>query len=144
MNTSEKQKECMQGRSTLGKVMRVIGMIIAAAFGIAAMALIFGYGVMYLWNWLMPKLFGLGTIGYWQAVGLIALAKLLFGHFGHHWHPHEGIKEKHGARKLGKFLSKYPEMGTAYDDYMRYWEEEGHAAFKAYRQRKADGNGNHQ
>jgi|SRR5580704_3950997 hypothetical protein len=40
-----------------------------------------GLVVMSLWNWLMPGLFGLKLIGYWQAMGLIVLSKLLFGGF---------------------------------------------------------------
>jgi hypothetical protein len=32
-----------------------------------AMAFLFGYFVMLLWNWLMPVLFGLKIITYWQA-----------------------------------------------------------------------------
>jgi hypothetical protein len=42
---------------------------------------VFGLVVMALWNWLMPALFGLKTIGYWQALGLFILAKILFGGF---------------------------------------------------------------
>jgi len=38
-----------------------------------------GFVVMGLWNWLMPGLFGLKLIGYWQALGLIILSKILFG-----------------------------------------------------------------
>jgi hypothetical protein len=41
-----------------------------------------GWVVMSLWNWLTPALFGWKMIGYWQAVGLIALCRLLFGGFG--------------------------------------------------------------
>jgi hypothetical protein len=40
-----------------------------------------GFVVMGLWNWLMPALFGLKLIGYWQAVGLIILSRILFGGF---------------------------------------------------------------
>ena len=40
------------------------------------------YVVMMLWNWLMPSLFGLSIIGFWQALGILVLAKLFFG-FGH-------------------------------------------------------------
>ncbi|HWY55121.1 MAG TPA: hypothetical protein VNZ03_11700 [Terriglobales bacterium] len=40
-----------------------------------------GFVVMGLWNWLMPALFGLKLIGYWQAMGLIVLSKILFGGF---------------------------------------------------------------
>lgn len=42
---------------------------------------VFGLVVMSLWNWLMPALFGLKSIGYWQALGLFILAKILFGGF---------------------------------------------------------------
>jgi hypothetical protein len=39
----------------------------------------FGSAIWQLWNWLMPGLFGLPVIGFWQAVGLMALSWLLFG-----------------------------------------------------------------
>lgn len=39
----------------------------------------FGSAVWQLWNMLMPHLFGLPLIGFWQAVGLMALSWLLFG-----------------------------------------------------------------
>ena len=38
--------------------------------------------VMLLWNWLMPVLFGLITINFWQALGLFALTRILFGKLG--------------------------------------------------------------
>jgi hypothetical protein len=49
--------------------------------GILVIALFFalGYVVMALWNWLMPPIFGLHTITYWQAYGLLILSKILFG-----------------------------------------------------------------
>jgi hypothetical protein len=43
---------------------------------------VFGLIVVQLWNWLMPALFGLRTITFWQALGLLILAKILFGGFG--------------------------------------------------------------
>jgi hypothetical protein len=44
--------------------------------------------VMSLWNWLMPGLFALHRISFWQALGLLVLAKLLFGGFrGRHGPP---------------------------------------------------------
>lgn len=51
----------------------------------------FGGCVMLLWNWLMPELFGLPTISFWQAAGLLLFCKILFGGFGgghHHGHGH--------------------------------------------------------
>jgi hypothetical protein len=49
--------------------------------GILAIVLFFvlGFVVMTLWNWLMPPIFGLHTITYWQAYGLLILSKILFG-----------------------------------------------------------------
>lgn len=64
-------------------------------FVILAILLIplFGFVVMLLWNWLMPTLFALPTIGFWQAWGLFVLSKILFGGFRgqpgrHHRHGH--------------------------------------------------------
>lgn len=39
----------------------------------------------WLWDALMPTLFGLHAIGYWQAMGLMILARLLFGGLGRGW-----------------------------------------------------------
>lgn len=38
--------------------------------------------VMLLWNALIPTIFGLTAINFWQALGLFILAKILFGGFG--------------------------------------------------------------
>jgi hypothetical protein len=38
--------------------------------------------VMLLWNALLPDLFNLPEVTYWQAFGLFALSRLLFGSFG--------------------------------------------------------------
>ena len=40
--------------------------------------LILGLPVMWLWNWIMPELFYLDTITFWQAVGLNLLSSILF------------------------------------------------------------------
>ncbi|MEK6304400.1 MAG: hypothetical protein AABO41_27235 [Acidobacteriota bacterium] len=41
-----------------------------------------GEAVKLLWNWLAPELFGLPQITFWQALGLLALCRILFGGFG--------------------------------------------------------------
>ena len=43
--------------------------------------LVFGVVVMLLWNALMPDIFRLPPINYWQALGLLVLAKILFSGF---------------------------------------------------------------
>lgn len=59
-------------------------MIIAplAILGIVVFITIGGGVVMLLWNWLAPNLFGLRLITFWQALGLLALCRILFGGFG--------------------------------------------------------------
>ncbi|MDR2824052.1 MAG: hypothetical protein LBB41_02495 [Prevotellaceae bacterium] len=59
-------------------------------FGVAAFAA-FTAIVMLLWNWLLPAIFGVAAINFWQALGVLVLSKILFGNFsfGKHWaHPH--------------------------------------------------------
>jgi hypothetical protein len=57
-----------------------------------------GWIVTALWNWLMPTLFGLGVITFWQALGLFVLGRILIGGvrgfgghrgFRHHRRMHE-------------------------------------------------------
>ena len=52
----------------------ILGMVIFSWIG--------GEVVMLLWNWLAPTLFGLPQITFWQALGLLALCRILFGGFG--------------------------------------------------------------
>ena len=47
-------------------------------------ATLIGFLVRALWNWLMPPIFGLHAITFWQALGLLILAKILFGGFHRH------------------------------------------------------------
>lgn len=73
--------------------------IVLGAGVIAALA----GAVMLLWNWLVPGLFGGGTVGYCQALGLFLLGRLLFGglkfgncrcHCGCHGHGGRHFHEK--------------------------------------------------
>jgi len=56
-----------------------IWIIFLAPIGIALFIVIGGEIVMHLWNWLLPSLFGWRLITFWQAVGLLALCRILFG-----------------------------------------------------------------
>lgn len=68
-------------------------------FCVAFIAL-FGYIVMLLWNWLMPEIFGLPIITFWQAAGLLLLCKILFGGFGSSHHHGHGHGCHHSSNKL--------------------------------------------
>lgn len=100
---------------------------IIAAFGFA---LLLGYGIMWLWNWLMPDIFGLMQINYWQAVGLFILAKILFGSFG----DHESKKPKgksHDYCKIKNYGASKSDF-SKWKFYDKFWEEEGENAYKEY------------
>lgn len=84
-------------------------------FWFLVLVAILSAGVLLLWNWLIPELFNGKMINYWQALGILALARLLTGigrvgsgHMKHkiasHWHalPRE---EKEELRK--KFRDKW-------------------------------------
>jgi hypothetical protein len=45
---------------------------------VSLVCLLLGLPLMLLWNWLMPIIFGLSEISFWQAVGLNLLASILF------------------------------------------------------------------
>jgi hypothetical protein len=58
-----------------------------ALLAVVVLALV-GAVVMALWNALLPGLFGLPAIGFWQALGLLVLSKILLG----------GLRGGHGGR----------------------------------------------
>jgi Ca2+/H+ antiporter, TMEM165/GDT1 family len=72
------------------KINRMVKGFIFVPFAVLFLA-VFGFVVMHLWNWLMPPLFGLKLVTFWQAVGLVVLSKIFFGGFrghagqGSHW-----------------------------------------------------------
>ena len=74
---------------------------------IAAGVFIFGSVVMLLWNALLPALFGLKTITFWQALGILVLSKILFGGFsrGHGHHKCHG----HSHWQHGRWMHLSPE-----------------------------------
>ena len=63
-------------------VKRHRGLRIAGAVAIGLVAVpLFGALVMLLWNWLVPPIFGWSAIGFWQALGLLLLCRILVGGF---------------------------------------------------------------
>ena len=119
------------------KIVKVIFIVIFGAIIISLLALLFGYVVMLLWNWLMPTIFGLGVINFWQAVGIMILAKLLFGGFG-------GGGGKSGRRKKNlekrlkhRLRERCSENGIKeWRLYDQYCEQDGKAAYEAFIERK--------
>ncbi|MBK9729956.1 MAG: hypothetical protein IPO83_01500 [Chitinophagaceae bacterium] len=73
------------------------------------------YLVMTLWNWLMPVVFGLSVITFWQALGILLLSKLIFGfgrggwghkgHYTQHWNNHRSSVWKEKMEEKLKTMS---------------------------------------
>lgn len=69
----------------------IVGMVVGGVVLAAGLAFLFGWIVMLLWNWLMPDIFKLPRIGYWQAWGLVLLSHILIKPgFGDHGGDHKG------------------------------------------------------
>jgi hypothetical protein len=104
-----------------------------ALVAIAIFIAIGGGSVMLLWNWLLPALFGWRQITFWQALGLLALCRILFGGLGgrgshpsysrrrmfERWErmtPEERERFRHGMRRrcggFGAPSSETPISGT--------------------------------
>lgn len=86
------------------KVLMVLGGIVLAA----GLLFLFGFVVMHLWNWLMPEIFGLKTVTYWQAWGLLVLSCILLKGWGR-----PGSGSTKGNRKIRD------EVGKAIGDEIR-------------------------
>jgi hypothetical protein len=73
---------------------------VAAPVAILLFIFIGGEVVMHLWNWLLPGLFGWRQISFWQAFGLLALCRILFGGWGGRG-PRYGFRRRMGERWEG-------------------------------------------
>jgi hypothetical protein len=71
--------------------------------------------VMSLWNWLMPPLFGWREIGFWQALGLLVLSRLLIG--GWRGRPGYGMYWRH--RMAARWEQMTPEEREKFRQGMR-------------------------
>ena len=73
---------------------RLIWIAPLAILGIALFIFIGGEVVRLLWNWLLPTLFGWREITFWQAVGLLALCRILFRGTGWHNSGRSGLRRR--------------------------------------------------
>ena len=71
-----------------------------------------GEVVLQLWNWLLPPLFGWRQITFWQALGLLALCRILFGGFGFHdrSRSHSAIRRRIGDRMADRVAERWEHM----------------------------------
>ncbi len=131
-------------------VARIVSLTILGLVGAVIIAFLFGYFVMLLWNWLLPPLLHAGTINYWQAFGIVILAKILFGGMGgvHHDRGHRGWGRPAGPWAAGPghggwkgpwrweecWADEWAPKGSHryWRHYGQYWKDEGKAAFEAW------------
>lgn len=69
-----------------------------AILGALLFIFIGGELVRLLWNWLLPGLFGWRQITFWQALGLLALCRILFGGLGLRGGPRSRIRRRMAER----------------------------------------------
>ncbi len=125
--------------------LRIVGLTVGGVVFAVFFAFLFGLVVKVLWNWLMPAIFGLGTITFWQAFGIVLLAKILFGGHGHGRREHGSRYERHFRDKFRKHFraevetgetGPVPGNGKRWRHFRQFWQEEGRAAFEAYLKKK--------
>lgn len=68
------------------------------AAGFALFIALGGAVVKLLWNWLLPTLFGWPSITFWQALGLLALCRILVGGFGGGGGSRDGMRRRMAGR----------------------------------------------
>ena len=88
---------------------RLIWIAPLALLGIALFAFIGGEVVMRLWNWLLPALFGWRQITFWQALGILALCRILFGGHGFHGSGRSKFRRRIAERMEERYASMTPE-----------------------------------
>jgi hypothetical protein len=74
---------------------------------VAVAITVFSFVTMHLWNWVMPAVFGLRTITWLQALGLLVLGKILFG--GIHRHGHGCPARRWKGRMTERWMEMTPE-----------------------------------
>ena len=72
--------------------------IVLAPLALVLFVALGGQVVMRLWNWLLPPLFGWHQVTFWQALGLLALCRILFGGFGFHGANRPGHRRRMAER----------------------------------------------
>ena len=87
---------------------KLFWIIPAAILGLAIFIFIGGEIVMRLWNWLLPSLFGWRQLTFWQAVGILALCRILFGSHGFRG-PRSGVRRRMQERMEERYASMTPE-----------------------------------
>jgi hypothetical protein len=113
VTTNCAEQGSLRKRSFGWHILRIIGFVVGGVCLAGLFALVLGIIFQWLWNWLMPNIFSLKEITFWQSVGLLFMARLLFGAMGH----------RHGSHHPRKRC--FHRNGDHWSKYKRFWHEEG-------------------
>jgi hypothetical protein len=82
----------------------ILGFLLFIAIG--------GEVVRQLWNWLLPPIFGWRQITFWQALGMLALCRILFGGLGIHrgYGSHSPIRHRMADRMADRVAERWGRM----------------------------------
>ena len=95
----------MRGRWLWIAPLAIVGFAVFVALG--------GWVVRALWNWLLPPLFGWHTLTFWQALGLLALCRILFGGFGMNGGPRRNAEVRARIRqRMHERFGGDPDVGA--------------------------------
>lgn len=70
------------GSERRARTRRGVALAVQAITAFIVFIAIGGVAVLELWNWLLPTLFGVPQISFLQALGILALSRILFGGSG--------------------------------------------------------------
>jgi hypothetical protein len=115
--------------------LKITGWVILGISAFLAFAFLLGIFIVYLWNWLMPALFGIKTITFWQAIGILVLARIIFGGVRAGGHSH-GMHYKKHANHCSHNHHMHTAPYAKWAFYDEYWEEEGEKRYEEYVRKK--------
>ena len=147
MNRNDVEKGRRHGSGTVARCGRFFGMMFVRLFFLVVFALVLAVVVMWLWNLLVPVVFGIGEIGYWQAFGLMILARLVLGTFGMGWGGHRWHAKSHWGDRFRHYQDWCGDMGRGeqaqntmkwWHNYKEFWHNEGKSAFEEYLKKKKE------
>ncbi|WP_368543173.1 hypothetical protein [Enterobacter soli] len=112
------------GRHRMGKAL-AIGAIVFVVLGLL---------VMSLWNAILPAILGVNAIGFWQALGLLILCRILFGGLGFRPGMFGGHRRMHE-----RWMKMSPEQREAFIQQRRGgFGRHGHCGGRGHREEKRD------
>ncbi|NLI22609.1 MAG: ABC transporter permease [Clostridiales bacterium] len=119
---------CMDSWDSVPKPVKIVLYTILGVIAGFGLGLLFGWIIVWLWNWLMPMIFGLPVITFWQGVGLFILSKILFSGFS----SHSDSYKKEQTCKDWKCADGTKRKYESWKHYDEWWQREGKAAFETF------------